>query len=230
MKLVDGQTEQELMLAFIHGSSASSASYFHSNIRQSIVQYHPAVKVIMMSRQSQNTLFRDNMSEKRHTLNLYSTPNKLEKGRRYELPPFKVGDISALLLEVGLIFFSQLVIGLYTTLTAKDFPGWMTPVTPETLQAPTFYHSILVSFGLSFFWVLSRWWSRSLERSVYFYRLKDVFDATWQQWISVANLYIASSLIYSSLNHVGVTGIETPLVSGAFAILVARILYYGIPI
>ena len=218
------------MLAFLHGSSAASANYFQPNLMKCSVLYHPGIRLIIMKQEPNASYFRDVKSVKHPVSHLYSSPNKLEKGRRYELPPFKVDDKSALAVEIGFIFISQLVIGLFTTLSAKDFPGWMTPVTPATLQAPTFTHSIAMSIGLSFFWVISRWWSRTLDRSVYFYRLKDAFDATWQQWISVANLYIASSLMYSALNHIGVTNIETPLLSGAIAILVARVLYYGIPI
>jgi hypothetical protein len=156
--------------------------------------------------------------------------NNFTKKEKFQPPPFKVNDKSALLAEIGLIIVSQLLVGLYKSTTSPVFSGWLAPVNLETFLSPTFQHTIIVTSGLSFFWVLSRWWSRSLETDVYFFRLKDAFDATWQQWIAVANLYIGSSLVYSFINHEVVTGIEVPLLSGAAAILVARILYYGIPI
>lgn len=174
--------------------------------------------------------FGDLKYHERFNLKLHSIQKDVEKLKKYELPPFKVNDISALLFEIGFIFLSQLLIGIYTVVNSADFPGWITPITIETFYSGTVYRTFFASFGLSLFWVLSRWWSKNLERNVFFFRLKDAFDATWQQWIAVANLYIASCLFYSFINHVEVTGIELPLLSGAAAILIARVLYYGIPV
>ena len=226
------------MLAFSSGTPSLTACYCQQNLKPVTLDYHPSVRSLL---EAKNQQFRNKHSSqlrnvpfgKRSNFSLSCKPKDFEENKKkgnVGLPPFKINDKSALLTEIGLIFISQLLIGLNTTLNSPTFTGWMSPVTADTLTAPNFVHCLTVSFGLSFFWIISRWWSRSLESDVFFFRLKDAFDATWQQWIAVANLYIASSLAYSFVNHVGVSGIETPLLSGAVAILVARVLYYGIPI
>ena len=174
--------------------------------------------------------FQDPTSKLQRGVALRSSNNGYEDEWKFEVPPFKINDKSALLVEIGLIIISQLLVGLYKAIDSPLFPGWDAPITAETFTSPSFIHTILVTVGLPLFWVISRWWSRSLEYDISFYRLEDAFDATWQQWIAVANLYISTSLIINSFNHVGVTGIEAPLLSGAIAILVARVLYYGIPL
>lgn len=174
--------------------------------------------------------FLDLPSNLRRGVALSSSNNGYEDEWKFEVPPFKINDKSALLVEIGLIIISQLLVALYKAVDSPLFPGWDAPITVETFTSPSFIHAILVTVGLPLFWVISRWWSRSLEYDISFYRLEDAFDATWQQWIAVANLYISTSLIISSFNHIGVTGIEAPLLSGAIAILVARVLYYGIPL
>ena len=188
--------------------------------------YQPAVKILISKPSEDQIYFLDIAAGKRPEILLFAQ----KTNRKFDLPPFKVNDVSALLVEIGFIMISQLLIGLYTSVNSPVFPGWLSPVTTETFTSSTFIHTMVITGGLSFFWILSRWWSRSLESDVIFFRLKDAFDATWQQWIAVANLYIVSSLVYSAVNHMGVTGIEVPLLSGAAAILLARVLYYGIPI
>ena len=190
------------------------------------VVFQPAIKSLITKPSEDLIYFRDIASGKRHDINLFAG----KRNRKFDLPPFKVNDKSALLVEIGFLMISQLLIGLYTSINSPVFPGWLSPVTTESFTSSTFIHTMVITGGLSFFWILSRWWSRSLESDVVFFRLKDAFDATWQQWIAVANLYIVSSLAYSAINHMGVTGIEVPLLSGAAAILLARVLYYGIPI
>lgn len=197
-----------------------------SRQRVAEVVYPPAVKSLITKPSEDLIYFRDTAAGKRPDTLLFARKTK----EKFDLPPFKVNDVSALFVEIGFIMISQLLIGLYTSVNSPVFPGWLAPITTETFMSSTFIHTIVLTGGLSFFWILSRWWSRSLESDVVFFRLKDAFDATWQQWIAVANLYIASSLAYSAVNHMGVTGIEVPLLSGAAAILLARVLYYGIPI
>jgi hypothetical protein len=171
--------------------------------------------------------------QEKFKLTLNSIQKDIDKWKKPDLPPFKINDLSLLLFEVGFIFLSQLFIGIYTVINSTGdfhFTRFLESKSLETFYSATVFHTFFASLGLSLFWVFSKWWSRNLDRNVFFYRLKDVFDATWQQWIAVANLYIASCLLYSFVNHVEVTGIESPLLSGAVAILLARILYYGIPI
>lgn len=215
------------MIAFLL-SDKRSIDVCRVGSRQRVVEvvYQPAIKSLITKPSEDLIYFRDTAAGKRPDTLLFAEKTK----RNFELPPFKVNDVSALLVEIGFIMISQLLIGLYTSVNSPVFPGWLSPITTETFTSSTFIHTIVITSGLSFFWILSRWWSRSLESDVVFFRLKDAFDATWQQWIAVANLYIASSLAYSAVNHMGVTGIEVPLLSGAAAILVARVLYYGIPI
>lgn len=164
--------------------------------------------------------------KQRYVSNLLSSPNDFGSREKFKLPPFKIKDRSALLTELGFIIISQLLFGIYTAVFSTDFPGWFAPMKMETLSGPTVYHSLF----LCLFWICSRWWSKSLDRDVFFFRLKDAFDSTWQEWIAVANLYIISSLIYGTINHITVTGIEVPLLSGAIAVLSARVVYYGIDI
>lgn len=217
----------EGMIAFLL-SDKRSIDVCRVGSRQRVVEvvYQPAIKSLITKPSEDLIYFRDTAAGKRPDTLLFAGKTK----RKFDLPPFKVNDVSALLVEIGFIMISQLLIGLYTSVNSPVFPGWLSPITTETFTSSTFIHTIVITGGLSFFWILSRWWSRSLESDVVFFRLKDAFDATWQQWIAVANLYIASSLAYSAVNHMGVTGIEVPLLSGAAAILVARVLYYGIPI
>jgi hypothetical protein len=179
-----------------------------------------------------DTSFGDLKYQERFKLKLNAVQKDVDKWKKPELPPFKINDLSALLFECGFIFLSQLFLGIYTVMNSGDFhfTQFLESKSLETFYSATVFHTFFASIGLSLFWVLSKWWSRNLEKNVFFYRLKDAFDATWQQWIAVANLYIASSLVYSFINHVEVTGIESPLLSGAVAILIARILYYGIPV
>lgn len=213
------------MLAFASGAHSFGFNCFQ-NI--GIFAYQPIEKSSLREHSIVLKSFKNRSYDRRLRFNPLSSGNDFSKKEKNQLPPFKVNDKSALLAEIGLIVVSQLLVGLYNSSTSPLFPGWLAPVNLETFSSPTFRHTILVTSGLSFFWVLSRWWSRSLETDVYFFRLKDAFDATWQQWIAVANLYIGSSLVYSFINHEVVTGIEVPLLSGAAAILVARILYYEI--
>ena len=215
------------MIAFFL-SDKRSIDVWRVGSRQRVVEvvYQPAIKSLITKPAEDLIFFRDTVAGKRRDTLLFAGKTK----RKFDLPPFKVNDVSALLVEIGFIMISQLLIGLYTSVNSPVFAGWLSPITSETFTSSTFIHTIVITGGLSFFWILSRWWSRSLESDVVFFRLKDAFDATWQQWIAVANLYIASSLAYSAVNHMGVTGIEVPLLSGAAAILVARVLYYGIPV
>mmetsp|Transcript_8191 Transcript_8191/g.8192 ORF Transcript_8191/g.8192 Transcript_8191/m.8192 type:complete len:246 (-) Transcript_8191:106-843(-) len=180
-----------------------------------------------------DTSFGDLKYQERFKLKLNAIQKDVDKWKKPELPPFKINDLSALLFECGFIFLSQLFLGIYTVMNSGEdfhFTQFLESKSLETFYSATVFHTFFASIGLSLFWVFSKWWSRNLEKNIFFYRLKDAFDATWQQWIAVANLYIASSLVYSFINHVEVTGIESPLLSGAVAILIARILYYGIPV
>ena len=218
------------MLAFVGGPHSSGFNYFPARSTFGTVSFHSADQLQSLEQSSFFRMFENNSRNKRLKFNQLSADKNFASKQKFQLPPFKVNDKSALLAEIGLIIVSQLLVGLYNSTTSPLFLGWFAPVNLDTFLSPTFIHTILVTSALTFFWVLSRWWSRSLEVNVYFFRLKDAFDATWQQWIAVANLYIASSLAYSFINHEVVTGIEVPLLSGAAAILVARILYYGIPL
>lgn len=218
------------MLAFASGPHCSGLNCFQGQSNIGIVAYQPKVKSLLQEQSTFLKSFESRSHNRRHKFTSLFSDKKFTSKDKFQLPPFKVNDKSALLAEIGLIIVSQLLVGLYNSVTSPVFPGWLAPINLETFSSPTFEHTILVTSGLSVFWVLSRWWSRSLETDFYFFRLKDAFDATWQQWIAVANMYIGSSLVYSFINHEVVTGIEVPLLSGAAAILVARILYYGIPI
>lgn len=191
-----------------------------------------SISLLRSTQEDADTSFGDLKYQERFKLKLNAIQKNVDKWKKQELPPFKVNDLSALLFEVGFIFLSQLFIGIYTVMNSGDFhfTQFLESKSLETFYSATVFHTFFASIGLSLFWIFSKWWSRNLERNVFFYRLKDAFDATWQQWIAVANLYIASSLLYSFVNHIEVTGIESPLLSGAVAILLARILYYGIPI
>lgn len=217
------------MLAFASGPQFIGINCFQGPSNIGIFAYQPIEKPSLRKHSTILKSYENRWYHRRLKFNPLFSGNNFSKKEKFQIPPFKVNDKSALLAEIGLIIVSQLLVGLYNSSTSPLFPGWLAPVNLETFSSPTFKHTILVTGGLSFFWVLSRWWSRSLETDVYFFRLKDAFDATWQQWIAVANLYIGSSLVYSFMNHEVVSGIEVPLLSGAAAILVARILYYGIP-
>jgi hypothetical protein len=149
-------------------------------------------------------------------------------GSRKILPPFKIGDRSLLLGEMSSITASQLIVGLAASVSATDFPGWMAPVTIDTLRSASLLHTFSTSFALIFAWIVAGWLSGSLSQRIYLTRLKDAFDVTWQNWISAANVYILYQLILSVLSRSAVTDIQTPLLSGFVAVLIWRSAYFNI--
>lgn len=197
--------------ALLHHPALNKCSHGHTN------RYSFDTKIDIFK-----NLFSDVKNNKRVELNLC---NNIDN-QKFELPPFKIKDTNALLSEISFIFISQLVISIYNTVSSSSFPGWNAPISAEILYSPLLSHTFSVSFYLSLFWVLSRWQSGSLD--MYFTSLKDIFDATITQWVAVANLYIVTSLIYCSINHSEVSGIEVPLLSGVIAIFMSRVLYYSI--
>jgi hypothetical protein len=154
-----------------------------------------------------------------------------KRKKKFELPPFKIGDGPALLSEISAISASQLLVSIYTIGSSPDFPGWLSPVDINVLStSPTFSLTLFNIVSLCVFWVTSLWSCGCLANPSFLYRFKDAVDVSWTQWIAVANQFVLIKLLISVANGTPVTGIETPLLTGLAAVVAARVLYYNLPL
>ena len=155
------------MLAFASGPHCLGLNCFQGQSIIGTIAYQPIDKWSLREQSTFLKLYGSRSHNRRPKFSPLFSDNNFTRKEKFQPPPFKVNDKSALLVEIGLIIVSQLLVGLYKSTTSPLFPGWLAPVNLETFLSPTFQHTILATSGLSFFWVLSRWWSRSLETDVY---------------------------------------------------------------
>jgi hypothetical protein len=142
------------------------------------------------------------------------------------LPPFRVGDKFLFMGEISFILASQLIVGLYKTVTSPNFPGWLTPVTTDTLTSSNLANTLLSAATLITAWIIAGWLTGSLSRRLYISRLKDTFDITWQNWISAANVYIVYKLLYAFITRSEVVDVQIPLISASLAVFIWRVIYF----